>query len=119
MSWNRGSQDKPRSSLVSASPCGPAIAPTFSARLRWVSTTPFGSEVEPDVNCRKTGSSRRTRVIEARRGPGSRSIASTDRTLGASDWSVPSTRRSCAVVTTAAAPLALTAGAVWRRYASN
>ena len=32
------------------------IAQAFAHRLAWVTTTPFGADVEPDVNCRNSGS---------------------------------------------------------------
>ena len=39
------------------SPAGPLIASMLAERLRWVRTTPFGTAVDPEVNCTSAMSS--------------------------------------------------------------
>src|SRR4029450_2531317 len=83
MSWNRGSQLTPTSWGPNPSPAGPPIACTFAARLACVSTTPFGCDVEPEVNWSRATASPSTCSGFARAGPVSSSTAATNRMDGA------------------------------------
>ena len=51
ISWKCGSQ--PTAVLVSSSSRASAITAALWSRFAWVTTTPLGSLVEPDVYCRK------------------------------------------------------------------
>ena len=47
LTWNRGRMHIARSAAVR--PCQPAMYSASRRKLRWVSTTPFGFPVVPDV----------------------------------------------------------------------
>ena len=51
MSWNSGSQDTARSAPRTSRPCS-TIAATLAFSARWVTSTPVGSRVLPEENCR-------------------------------------------------------------------
>ena len=57
MSWYSGSHDTSTSSST-ASSAASAMASRFAHTARWGSTTPFGSDVDPLVNCRMAFGSR-------------------------------------------------------------
>src|ERR1700682_3312513 len=57
MSWYIGNQLTARSDVEDPTPAGPLNASMFADRLRWVTTTPLGTDVEPDVNCTNAVSS--------------------------------------------------------------
>ena len=50
MSWKSGSQLTPTSWTDTSMPAGPVMASTLAPRLSCDSTTPFGCDVDPDVN---------------------------------------------------------------------
>ena len=66
MSWYIGSQLTAQSAGDEPTPAGPLNASMFADRLRWVTTTPFGAEVEPEVNCTKAMSSADTATARSR-----------------------------------------------------
>src|SRR5580700_8769743 len=80
MSWYIGNQLTARSEVEEPTPAGPLNASMFADRLRWVTTTPLGTDVEPDVNCTNAASSADTVGWGPGSGPSSRSSVSHDRT---------------------------------------
>src|ERR1700676_3803258 len=103
MSWYIGSQLTARSDGEDATPDGPLNASMFADRLRCVTTTPFGADVDPDVNCTNAMSSADTVACGPTTGASSASHGTME-SSGQIDRSAPKCGRSPVVVTTARAP---------------
>src|SRR5580700_7272741 len=107
MSWYIGNQLTARSDVEDPTPAGPLNASMFAARLRWVTTTPLGTDVEPDVNCTNAASSADTAGSGPAAGVSSESSVSRARTKESSGQLERSPSKcgcSPEVVTTARAP---------------
>ena len=119
MSWNRGSQLTPTSSGPNSRPAGPPIASTLAEMLAWVSTTPFGCDVEPEVNWSSAGASRSIGSDFGRGGPVSSVHDATNRSVEADACNLSSSGSSRGVVTTARARARRKSGTTVSKYASS
>src|SRR6185436_783237 len=116
MSWCIGSQLTAQSAEEDPTPKGPLNASMFAERLRWVTTTPLGADVDPDVNCTNAVSSADTTASGSP--PGARRVShdTAKRSSGQIARSPSKCGWSPAVVTTACAPHDLRMPAVAARY---
>src|ERR1700730_17002259 len=104
MSWDIGNPLTAQSDVDDPTPACPLNASMFADRLRWVTTTPLGTEVEPDVNCTNAVWSADTAGGDPDSGASSASSVSHARTRersGQLDRSTSKWGWSPAVVTTA------------------
>src|SRR6516162_304425 len=99
-------------------PEGPENAAMFASRLRWVTTTPLGVDVDPEVNCTNAMS-----VSDTVAGPGpGASSTSYDETIDRAGHTARSGSRCgsrLAVVTTARAAQDCSTAAVDVTYAAS
>src|SRR5262249_59587821 len=99
MSWYRGSHDTTTSSVVSWA--ASAMNATVPTTLAWLSTTPRGWPVLPEVYWMKAVSSLRTAGKAGAPSSTSRSQGSTMcRTLAAADWDSSTSGRNQPIVAT-------------------
>src|SRR6185295_12827918 len=82
MSWCIGNQLTAQSDGEDPTPDGPLNASMFDERLRCVTTTPLGADVDPDVNWTKAISSAATSGCGSNAGARSTSQATTQRKSG-------------------------------------
>ena len=104
MSWFSGSQLTAMSPGPAPTPAGPANASMFADRLRCVSATPFGADVDPEVNWTKAMSSSDGDVIGSIGGASSSARDNTMSRAGQLDRIAANAGARAALVTTARAP---------------